>query len=350
MRMSYLRWEIFRNPGEIPQRITEFLSRSKHGSLFQSSEWVDCFIKNRSKYLILAAFMNDKPVFGALVLKSSIPGTKYFVGRVSRGPVFDDIDTAMNLWEEYERKLCSEGMIGLIVNPYWERHENASLEEHLAARGYRPAREIPDHCETLTIDLFRSEEEIFSGFVDAKRRNIRKGLRMGIRAQHVADSREMKLFWKMHNEMCRKKGIRGPSMEEFERIRSFANLNPSYCACILAWLEDTIIGGWIVLRHGTRVVYTWGSATTSQMKGIPKTELAVWKSILWAKETGASIFDLGGITPNAEKGSAALGINRFKRGFSHNEVSLFQPMQRVFHPALLRIHRSLQKTKRYLTR
>ncbi len=351
MRNLGIEWKIFHKLRDIPGDISRFLFQSSHGSLFQCPEWFSCLDTKSKKMLILSASENDNPVFGALVLKSLVPGTKYFIGTVTRGPVFEDVDTAITLWGGFEERLRSEGMIGLIVYPYWEYHEGLELAALLRERGYRTSTNISSHFETLTIDLSASEDEILTRVISSRTRNmIRKGLSMGIEVRHAVTFDELHLFGMMHTEMCRRKGIGGPSIKEFESVRAFALANPHHCACMLEYLNGSLIGGCIVLRHGNRVVYTWGSSDSSPMKGVPKTEVALWKAILWAKEIGAAVFDLGGITPDANEGGDSLRINKFKMGFSQNKIKLMPALKKEFVPFLCMGHQMVQRIAKIVRR
>jgi len=292
-------------------------------------------------------FEGDKCIFGAVVLKSQLPGTRYFVGVIRRGPVFVDVDAAIELWAKFEAELIRNRCIGVMVQPYWERQQAKRLQSYLAKSNYRLSNRTSAHDETLVIDLSNSEEEILANVISSNRRNmIRKGIRMGIEVRLTTNCAQLYAFWRMHHKMCNVKNLPGPKWEDWKRIAAYSKSRPKDCACMLAYLGEKLIGGATLLRNGNRVVYTWGSSTTEDMPGTPKTELALWEGIRWAKSTGASIFDLGGIATEAEERSAVWYVGKFKKGFSSQHVMLMQPAEKIFKPILYCIHKSLQIIKR----
>ncbi len=343
MRDDDIKWDIITNLKNVNKEIADFLSKSPHGSLFQSPQWTGQTDKAGKSFIVCAFKDNRKPIFGALILKSLIPGTRYFVGTIRRGPVFKKIDTALSLWSSFEKQVLDKGVISLIVNPYWEYYESMALKEYLAINGYKLSHELSGHSETLVIDLSKSEEDIFKNSVDSKTRNmIRKGLRMNIKSRPAESLDEIKQFRDLHQKMAQIKNIKGPSLEEFKNIFTFTQENPGEGVCILSWLDHNMVGGCIILRHGCRMVYSWGASTDKRLKGVPKTENALWESILWAKKTGAALFDLGGVKPGAEKKSDFALINSFKMGFSRDRIKLFPTLQKDFKPFLCKSHKLLK--------
>ncbi len=340
-----MQWMIYNRLENTPKEVASFLSDSRHGSILQNPQWYLCTELRTERFLVVAAFSQQRPVFAALIRKSLIPGTSYFAASVQRGPVFEDVDLAISLWEGFEARLHQEGLCALEIHPFWERGQTERLRIFLQKRGYEPALNNRSHNKTVTLDLCRSEEEIFNSLKGSRRNMIRKAEKLGIRVKSVQSKEEMELFWKMYRDMCKSKGINYWSSESFERIWQFSMDHPGDCACFIGTLDDEIIGGHIALRHADVVEVTRGGASTSPIKGVPKTDLILWESILWAKKQGARIYDFGGITPDAEKGSPEWGINRFKYDFTDHEVHLFEPMEKIFNAKIYNVHSSLKKVK-----
>ena len=330
----------------LPDSVLKFLSSSSHGAMPQNPGWLS-EVENRKDPLVISLFEGDKCVFGAVVHKSSLLGTKYFVGIISRGPVFDNIDTAIEGWSKFEAELRERSCVAIMIQPYWERLRAQQLENFLEKSGYRLSNWTTAHDETLVIDLSHSEEDILLNTIDSKRRNmIRKGRRMGIQVHKVTDSEQLHAFWQMHRTMCKKKGISGPKWENWKRIGAYSKTWPNDCTCMLQYLGGNLLGGAIFLRHGDRVVYTWGSSTMEKLPGTPKTELAIWEGIRWAKGIGVKQFDLGGIDTGAIERSAVWHVGQFKKKFSSQHVLLMRPAEKKIRPLIYYIHKSLQKVKR----
>ncbi len=335
-------WTVVHATDAIEEKDRDFLLTQNHGSIFQSPEWYLAIEKGRSPIAVLAR-RGGETVFAAMVERQFFPKTRYFSAMVRRGPVFSTVDDALLLWSEFEQQIKNLGAFSLSVFPYWERTDLKPLEEKLTGLGYQLDPSVKTHQHSAVIDLSPDIEEILMGAVSSKTRNmIRKGDKLGVVTRLVKDEQELETFWKMHRVTCIKKGSEGPGLDMFMEIWRLSQKNPESCACIIAELEDDMIGGCIILRHGDRAVYTWGSSTDKPMKGVPKTELVLWASVAWAKSIGLATFDLGGITPDAEKGSAAAGINRFKKGFSSEFIELFPAHYKVLNSPVNTLYTTLK--------
>jgi lipid II:glycine glycyltransferase (peptidoglycan interpeptide bridge formation enzyme) len=341
-----VKWQKYKSLARIPDNVTNFLSNSAHGSILQSPKWYLRIANNPSRYMVVAALEGDHPVFAALVRKSHIPATTYYMGSIERGPVFKEVDQAISLWEEFESLLHGDGLRALKIHPFWEREKASRLNAYLLQRGYGRAFEMRSHTETVTIDLNPSEEAIFNTLKGSRRNLIRKAVKLGIRVDMVKTKEEMERFWRMYRDMSLSKGLSYWPLAKFERIRRFGIEHPRDCVCLIGSLEGEIIGGHIALRHADVVEVTRGGASIRLNNGVPKTDLILWESILWAKRQGARVYDFGGIAPNAEKGSPEWGVNRFKFDFSARRILLFEPMEKIFNAKIYNMHASMKKVKK----
>lgn len=343
-------WQVYQDAGETPPSVIDYLTESRHGSIFQSPPWTMATHPHPDRCIVAAAFHGHQPVFAALVEKSRLPGTGYFYGYIHRGPVFDDVDLAVGLWPKFEEIIRNEGICAATVQPFWEYRPVTPLIRHLMSEGYFISTKSRAHSQTLTIDLHRSIEEIFRDSLSSMRRGrIRKANKLGMTVRPAADEMEMATFWNMYHTMCQRKGIRSWPLERFKAVFNYSRRHPGLCTCLIAWLDGEIVGGIIVLRHGKTAEFTKGGSTSKKLPGVPKTELLHWQAIQWAKETGAAVYDFGGYTPNASKGSQEWGINKFKEGFTKRRVRLFEPMEKIYSPIPFQIFDSLREAKKRLS-
>jgi lipid II:glycine glycyltransferase (peptidoglycan interpeptide bridge formation enzyme) len=113
---------------------------------------------------------------------------------------------------------------------------------------------------------------------------------------------------------------------------------------LLSRLGNELLAGHVVLRHGSRAVYTFGASSPGRSRGVPKSQLGLWRAIQWAKAAGCSIFDLGGIDPAAGVGTPRSSINQFKRGFSTHQIELLLSYEKVLRPVRHAVVETAQKT------
>lgn len=343
-------WQTHNDIKTAPESICRFLQSAQHGSIFQSPQWCMHTEENSDRYMIIAALRQARPVFASLIRKSWVPGTSSYFGSVQRGPVFDEIQLAIDIWHEYEMQLIQSGICAIEIHPYWERSQAHRLRRHLQNKGYVLSTQNISHTETLILDLSPPEEDLFYSLKSSRRNLIRKAIKIGIRVEPVQNSKEMTEFWQMYRDLCWRKGINYWSYKRFEKIRCFSVEYPDDCICLLGWLNGDLVGGNIILRHSKIVEVARGGGSTRINNSIPKTDLILWESIRWAKRRGATAYDFGGITPNAERGSPEWGINQFKLEFTQKHVSLLKPMEKIFNTKLFRLYNSLRKVKKAVLR
>jgi lipid II:glycine glycyltransferase (peptidoglycan interpeptide bridge formation enzyme) len=75
------------------------------------------------------------------------------------------------------------------------------------------------------------------------------------------------------------------------------------------------MAGIIITTHGLRAVYSWGASDLEFKEKVSKNHLVLWEGILWAKERGFQIFDLGGMTGSKGLDPVMENIDAFKAGF-----------------------------------
>jgi len=338
-------WILYDDLHKVPGPVAQYLKHSEHGSVFQYPPWALLTDEKPERYKVIACFAEGIPVFAALVYMSPIPGLHAYKGVIERGPVFEDERLAIDLWDAFEIQMRKLRLCSLEISPFWRREKIQSLRNHVGSHGFFRCPTAACHTETLIIDLKPSEEEIFKSMKGSRNR-IRKALSMGIQVRSAQDEGEVKVFWQMYRDMCQSKELHCGPYRQFEKMWRFSKRYPTDCAFLLGWLDNSLIGGYILLRHGDIVEITRGGASTTVDPTIPKTELIFWEAIRWAKQSGATICDLGGVTPDAEEGSAKWNINRFKKKFSDQQISLFEPMIKLFSPRLYGLHCALKRLKR----
>lgn len=94
-------------------------------------------------------------------------------------------------------------------------------------------------------------------------------------------------------------------------------------------------------RHGTTAEYSAaGSLFDPTLRKLPFNYFLLWELMLWARRSGATVFDMGGVTDGGEDDPLA-GISSFKRHFTTDEaevgremISTLRPMRRWTYDTL----------------
>lgn len=198
----------------------------------------------------------------------------------------------------------------------------------LARRGFRRAEHANGYVETLVMDLGRGEEEIFRSLHHSARRKIRQVEKQGLAIRSVVDG---SLAGRMNDMLLETFARTGGSIQprNWEERIEHSRVNPDVSRIVGLFRTD-VDGPPSLLAYawgchsGDHVFYSEAASTrhTGDLR-IPVAYGVMWDLILWAKRTGASVFDMGGITRGTHMDGDPLGgISDFKRYFSQEVVKV----------------------------
>jgi len=285
----------------------------------------------------------------ALVRRHTLPLVAWSTDHVDRGPVSDRAETLSECVTLLADVLSDQGSTCLTVGPYWPRVCAASVEESLLHDGFRSSNAGDGvHSVSLDIDLNASEAELLASFRQSTRYEVRKAERIGVQVIRATNTADISEFVALYAEMAGAHGIRALGESQLKRLGDHLREYPDHGVILLTRLGDDLLAGHVVLRHGRRAVYTFGASSPGSSRGVPKSQLGLWRAIQWAKAGECSVFDLGGIDPTAAEGTALSSINQFKRGFSTHQIELLPSYEKVLRPMRHAVVEAAQKTARRL--
>ncbi len=115
---------------------------------------------------------------------------------------------------------------------------------------------------------------------------------------------------------------------------------------LLAHHEGDLLAGIIVFLFGGKAQYMYG-ASSNEKRNLMAPYLLQWEGMRWAKQSGASIYDLWGIPDLLEESDPLWGVFRHKRGYGGQIVRYIGAFDMVRSPlqhlALERVARPLFK-------
>lgn len=238
---------------------------------------------------------------------------------------------------------AADAVIGCIVD--WVRNEGRvlrlsvdvfsfdgnrrqTLARMLDEHGFRRAKRANGYTETLVIDLARSEDELFKSLHHSARRKIRQLEKHPLVICPVADVALSQRMNQLLHETYQRTGGSIPTRDWAARIELSRN-NPELSRIVGLFRTD-------MTGPESLLAYAWGchggdhvfysEAASTRDTGEQRIALAygvMWDLILWAKRTGARVFDLGGVTRGTLTDEDPLGgISDFKRYFSQEVVQV----------------------------
>lgn len=230
-------------------------------------------------------------------------------GFVDGGPVFshpDELAQQLSLL-----RATAADCMWVRVRPYAGRDECPEVVEILQDHGYRlvPPESCSWYATTTVIDLEHSMQHVYARFSPGLRRNLRKGERLGLRAEQ-ADGREA--YAQFANLLLQSAHAAGyPVPQPAALVDYLCRVSDRGMALFVLRRRGVIVAGIVVLPAGAAAVYQWGARDRACDEALPLTHLLHWTAIQWARDRGFRYYDFGGLNVL----SAQNGIDRFKQSF-----------------------------------
>jgi hypothetical protein len=176
--------------------------------------------------------------------------------------------------------------------------------------------DLLQHGHTVSIDLTLSEDEIWNRIRSNHRRQIRAGLKRGLRVE-VDNWSYLPEWVDVYYETMNR--VQATAFYYFDRAY-FEGLRGAVGECLhLVTVQDDgrVIGGGLFFEHDGIVQYHLGGTRTADLNQQP-TKLVFDHVSRWAKARGNRVFHLGG-----GSGGRDDSLSHFKRGFSPDHPAFF---------------------------
>ncbi len=169
--------------------------------------------------------------------------------------------------------------------------------------------------KSIRIDLTRPESDIFSSFSEAKRRAVRRSIKLGVTVYVSNSIRDMLAI---KNASAGLFGFMTTS-GIYELWNTFA---PENASILLAHDKHKKIIGGVLLIHYDRISYYWIAGTIKYGKKLFAPTLLVWECIRHSKKLGLTTLDFVGVWDERlpKENLQWLGFTKFKEGFGGKEI------------------------------
>lgn len=209
-----------------------------------------------------------------------------------------------------------------------DAEERAGLGEALLRSGFVPVLDQNCYSHTLALDLHPAEDRIFAGIDSSARRNVRSVTKNPVIMRTVAERELASRLDSLEREAMERSGGSHVPADWGSRIE-FSERHPQLSRIVGLFHAGTegpdalLAFAWAV-HNGSHAVYTSAACTRRTGLKVPMTYPLMWDLIAWARRTGASWFDLGGVTAGTlgDTDDRLGGISDFKRTFSKNVVEV----------------------------
>ncbi len=159
----------------------------------------------------------------------------------------------------------------------------------------------------------RTLDDVFAGFNQLWRRNIRKAEKAGVVVSEGARA-DLAAFHAVYVETAARDHFTPRALTYFERMWDGLNdVDPGRMGLYLAHYEGRLAAATIMVRVGTHAWYSYGASTTADRDVRPSNALQ-WRMISDAHALGCELYDLRGIADTLDPENHLYGLVQFKVG------------------------------------
>lgn len=280
-----------------------FVQHHPSAHLLQTSGWgaLKSRFGWRSEIITLSSASTSVEA-GAQVLYRRVAGLT--MAYVPRGPLTDWNDPSLTgaLIEALIAACRRQGALFLKVEP--ELPDTGANRARLASYGLRPSPQTVQPPSSIVVDLCGDEDQILQRMKSKWRYNIRLAERRGVTVRCAARG-DLSVFNELMHTTGTRDGFAVHSPGYY--MAAFDLLTPDQAAFLLAEYEGEPVAALVVAITGQTAWYLWGASGERERNRMPNHALQ-WAAMRWARERGATRYDLWGIPD--ELGKLAQGLQR----------------------------------------
>jgi len=175
---------------------------------------------------------------------------------------------------------------------------------------------IPDENKSKyfyghTLTLYQDEDNIYSGFSNSTKRNIKKATREGVKVNISNSLDSMKKYYHLHCLTRKRHGLPPQPFYFFEKILDHI-ISKDLGFIALADVENITIAGAVYFHFGEKALYKYG-ASDIRYQNLRPNNLVMWEAIKWYIRNNYTHFCFGRTDFDHE------GLRRFKSGWGSTE-------------------------------
>lgn len=297
------------------EKYNEFVRNREHTSALQDLNWA--YVK-KEEWTHEAVYLEKNGNITAtmsMLIRTFVKGFSMIY--VPRGPVCDayDIATIKELINEAKSVAKKYNAFVIKFDP------EAVYDEKLAALYKQAGFKVQNKDKHSLIQPIqnmilkikgKTEEEIFKGYSEKTRYNIRVAEKKGVTVRWSRDEEDLKKFYELSEITAERDGI---SLRDYNYYKRMLDAyDEKHLRIYIAEHEGQALSGAIALNYGGKLFYIYG-ASSNEKRNLMPNYLMQQTMIRWGVETGCAEYDFGGVFEI----NKANGLYRFKEGFCRQE-------------------------------
>jgi lipid II:glycine glycyltransferase (peptidoglycan interpeptide bridge formation enzyme) len=356
-----------------------FINGRPSASFLQCPAWGDVKAEWRSESL---GWIDDQNriVGSGLVLYRQLPKVKRYLAYLPEGPVIDWSDYDLRRWlDPLLAHLKSQGAFSVKMGPQVvvRRWETDTIKKGMASPEIKRLRDVPadwinpeasplvDRLRALgwqqddagdgggfgdvqpryvfQVPLRdagggqRSLDELLAGFNQLWRRNIKKSEKAGVEVVR-GGFEDLPAFHAVYQVTAKRDRFTPRPLVYFERMwKALSNEDPDRIRLYLAKHEGEVLAATTMVTVGEHVWYSYGASADHKREVRPSNAIQ-WQMLRDARELGAALYDMRGISDTLDESDHLFGLIQFKVGTGGQAVEYLgewdYPLNKVLHKAL----------------
>jgi lipid II:glycine glycyltransferase (peptidoglycan interpeptide bridge formation enzyme) len=202
----------------------------------------------------------------------------------------------------------------------------------VAAEGFATGQ--PRHVFWLPL-RDRSTDDVFAGFNQLWRRNVRKAEKSGVQVA-TGQRTDLAEFHLLYRETAERDGFTPRPLDYFEGMWDAMTAEaPERLRLYLARHDGDLVAATTMVQVGRHAWYSYGASSTSKRE-VRGSNAVQWRMITDAHASGADVYDLRGITDTLDPDDPHVGLIQFKLGTGGQAVEYLGEWTLVVNPLLYR--------------
>lgn len=159
----------------------------------------------------------------------------------------------------------------------------------------------------------RNEEDLFKGFNQLWRRNIRKADKAGVTVE-LGTADDLPAFHQLYVETAHRDGFTPRPLPYFQGMWDAMNREVSdRIRLYLARHDGDLVAATTMVRVGAHAWYSYGASSTAK-RDVRGSNAIQWQMMRDALADGCTVYDMRGITSTLNENDPHVGLIRFKLG------------------------------------
>lgn len=293
-------------------KYNEFVRQKECASPYQDLNWG--IVKDNSNIEAVYLEKNEKITAAMTVLvKTSISG--FTTIYAPRGPVSDiyDMSVTKEMMKDIDALAKKYNAFSFIMDPevvYDETLAALYKSKGFKIKGKKATRDqIIQPRYNMILDIEgKSEEDIFSGFSEKTRYNIRLAKKKGVTVRYSREQEDLDKLYDLLTITGKRDKIFVRPKEYFERIlRAYPE---DRSRIYISEFEGNTVSAALALNYGGKLYYLYG-ASSNENRNVMPNYIMQQEMIKWAIESGCCKYDFGGVFELNKNN----GLYKFKEGF-----------------------------------